>query len=385
MTLAAASTVVLLSIVAAMAGGHAASRVTRPVTGSALTGGPDPARVTPTSDPTLAYLASPAGPGHLQPGSDPSVLPAPILIADEGNNRLIIVDAQGRIRWSFPRPGDLRPGQTFAIPDDAFFTPDGRYIIATQEDDFTISIIDIATERIVGHYGHPGVPGMGPGYVFNPDDAMVLPNGDILTADIKNCRLLVVPPGGTAPSHVYGLSTNSCFHDPPQRWGSPNGAFPLHNGDYLVTEIDGDWVDELNLNGTVVWSTHPPGVAYPSDTNEIGPDRYLTVDYSSPGQVVIFNRAGAALWRYVPSTPSAGLDHPSLALPLPNGDIILNDDHNDRIIVIDPRSNRIVWQYGHTGVPGSTPGYLHIPDGIDVLPPFSLLVSHARSMGLPPN
>src|SRR5262249_38830093 len=33
-----------------------------------------------------------------------------------------------------------------------------------------------------------------------------------------------------------------------------------------------------------------------------------------------------------------------------------------------PRTNRIVWQYGHTGVASSAPGYLSKPDGIDLLP-----------------
>ena len=32
------------------------------------------------------------------------------------------------------------------------------------------------------------------------------------------------------------------------------------------------------------------------------------------------------------------------------------------MIVIDPRTNRVVWQYGHTGAPGTNPGYLSRPD-----------------------
>ena len=69
------------------------------------------------------------------------------------------------------------------------------------------------------------------------------------------------------------------------------------------------------------------------------------MDYSTAGQVVEFNAAGQRLWRF------GGLNHPSLGLPLPNGDILVNDDFNDRVIVIDPVTNRIVWQYGHKGVP----------------------------------
>src|SRR5208282_2276078 len=131
------------------------------------------------------WLAPPAGPGHLAPGSNPSVLPGDVLIADHLNNRLLIVDPYGRIRWEFPRPGDLAPGQTFLVPDDAFFSPDGQNIVVTQEDDYVISVISVATSKIIYRYGVPGVPGAGPDHLFNPDDAMLTPGGVIVSADIK--------------------------------------------------------------------------------------------------------------------------------------------------------------------------------------------------------
>jgi outer membrane protein assembly factor BamB len=156
----------------------------------------------------------------------------------------------------------------------------------------------------------------------------------------------------------------------------------MANSHYLVTEIRGDWVDEIGLDGKVYWSTHPPGVAYPSDTNEIGSDRYLTVDYSNPGQVLIFDHTGRAIWRYAPTGPGS-LNHPSLALGLPNGDVLVTDDWNHRVIVVDPRTNRVVWQYGHTGVAGSAPGFLDNPDGVDLTVPHSLIARHAATIGQP--
>jgi hypothetical protein len=323
------------------------------------------------------WLAPAHGRGHLRPGSDPSVLPGDILIADHLNNRLLIVDPQGRVRWQFPRPGDLAHGQTFLVPDDAFFSPDGKYIIATQEDDYVISVISLATHKIVYRYGTPGVPGSGPNHVNNPDDALIAPGGDIVSADIKNCRIITIAPPAHHLLRAIGQGSAGCLHQPPQRFGSPNGAFPLTDGHYLITEINGDWADEMSLTGHVYWSTHPPGVLYPSDTNEVYPGRYLTVDYSNPGQVVEFDSHGHLLWRF------GGLNKPSLGLPLPNGDILVNDDFNNRVIVIDPVTHRIVWQYGHTGVAGSKPGYLHDPDGVDLTPPDSLLITHSNTMGRP--
>ncbi len=355
-----------------------------------LVGGEDNGRPVPTvstlqlvpvATATIAAGSPWLGPahdrGHLAPGSDPSALPADVLIADHLNNRLLIVDPRGRIRWQFPQPGDLAPGQTFQVPDDAFFSPDGRHIVATQEDNFVISVIDVAAHKVIYRYGTPGVPGSGPDQVNNPDDALLAPNGRLLFADIKNCRIVTVAPPALRPLQVIGQTSRQCLHDPPRRFGSPNGAFPLTDGHYLVTEINGDWADEMSLDGEVSWSTHPPGVAYPSDTNEVYPGRYLTADYSHPGQVVEFTSSGRLRWRF------GGLNQPSLALPLPNGDILANDDFNHRVIVIDPVTNRIVWQYGHTGVAGSGPGYLDDPDGVDLVPPASLLITHAATMGLP--
>src|SRR5207247_8285351 len=78
--------------------------------------------------------SKPGGPALTRPGSNPGALPGNVLIADRGNNRLLEVDPHGRVVWRFPRPGDLAPGQTFQVPDDAFFSPDGRSLVATQED-----------------------------------------------------------------------------------------------------------------------------------------------------------------------------------------------------------------------------------------------------------
>ena len=321
------------------------------------------------------------GTGLLRPGSNPSVLPGNVLIADKVNNRLLEVTPRGKVVWRFPRPGDLRSGQSFRVPDDAFFADGGRRVVATQEDDFVISVIDTARHKFVYRYGHPGVPGSTPGYVFNPDDAIQLRNGAIIAADIKNCRLIQLRAPLQTPVAQMG-ATGGCSHDPPAAFGSPNGAFPLSNGGAVVTEINGDWIDVFDRNGKLTAATNPPGFGYPSDTNEVRPGVYLTVDYEQPGAIMELDGHGKVLWRYAPSGPDE-LNHPSLALPLPNGDVLANDDYNDRVIVVDPRTNQIVWQYGHTGVTGTSPGYLNNPDGVDLAPPHSLIDRFPGTRGLP--
>jgi outer membrane protein assembly factor BamB len=309
--------------------------------------------------------------GYLAPGSDPSVLPGPIVIADKLNNRLIIVDPRGRIRWTYPVPNSVNGKPTLPIPDDVFFTPDGQHLIATEEDAFMIRVIDILQRQVVFHYGKEYVHGTAPNRLWNPDDAIMLPDGRIVVADIKNQRLLVLKEGLHHWVQKLG-DINHGYHQPPTYFGAPNGFFPVGGGKFLVTEIRGDWIDMITLKGKVLWTTHAPGVAYPSDTNKVGPNKFLTVDYASPGQVVMFNRQGKLLWRFT-GTPGQPLDHPSLAEPLPNGDILVTDDYNHRVIVVDPNTNKVVWQYGHYGQAGKAPGYLYNPDGLDLAPPYSLI------------
>lgn len=314
--------------------------------------------------------AGPLTRAALAPGSEPAVLPGAMMIADEGNNRIVVVDPQGRVRWIFPQKGDLKAGQIFRVPDDVFLSADGRSIIATQSENQMVSIIDIATRKITFQYGHSGRESSKKGYLANPDDAIMLNDGRLLIADIKNCRLLFVDPKTRATTQLG--RTGRCVHNPPKSFGSPNGAFPMRDGRYLVTEINGDWVDAMSLSGKVSWSVHAPGVAYPSDTSEVSPNVYLTVDFSKPGQIVEFNSKGKLLWRFRPKGKNA-LDHTSLAHALPNGDVIATDDRNNRVIVVDPKTNKIVWQYGKYRVAGSSAGLLNNPDGLDMLPPHNLL------------
>jgi outer membrane protein assembly factor BamB len=297
-----------------------------------------------------------------------------LLIADRGNNRLLVVDADKRILWTYPAPGRPAPAGGFYFPDDAFFVRHGSGIITNEEGNDTIVELGFPSGRVSWSYGHPRVPGSAPGYLSQPDDAYLLRNGLVTVADAMNCRILFLRPGRLAPVHVLG-TTGRCVHHPPAEVDYPNGDTPLADGNVLVSEVNGSWVTELTPTGRLVWTVHLP-IAYPSDPQQLGPDLYLVADYASPGGLYEFDRAGHILWRYdVPSGPGA-LNHPSLAERLPNGLICVNDDYNDRVVIIAPFTGAIVWQYGQTGRPGTAPGLLSIPDGFDLLAPNGTTPTH---------
>ena len=332
-----------------------------PVTPSPTTANPPP----PSTDPTPSTQPPSTQPPTL--GSS-SRFPGGLLIADRGNGRLLVVTERGRIAWSFPGPGSLPRGQRFSA-DDAFISPDGRTIVANDEAHEVIDRIDIATKRVIWQYGQYDRAGRAPGQLHTPDDAYPLATGNIVVADIRNCRILEIAPNKRIV-HQWGR-TGVCVHRPPFTFAEPNGDTPLPDGGLLITEITGSRVVRLSPTGRVVFDVRAP-VSYPSDAQLAADGSIVVVDYSSPGAVLRLSPTGRILWRYRPRAGHAALDHPSLALPLPDGTIALNDDERSRVVVIDPATDRFVWQYGVTDRPGRLPGHLFIPDGIDVLPPGTI-------------
>ena len=291
-------------------------------------------------------------------------LPGALLIADRGNNRILLVDPHRRVLWRFPTTRDRRLGRRLVFDDDTFVEPGGKAIISNEEDHQDIVSIDIASHAVTRLYGTPGVRGGGRNELNWPDDAYVLPDGTMTVADAYNCRILFI----RRHRIVRQIGrTAVCAHDPPRTLGGVNGDTPLRGGGVLVSEVSGSWIDRFSRTGRLLWSFQAP-VSYPSDPQPLPGGRILLADYASPGAAVILNHHGRVLWHYGPASGWGALDHPSLAIMLPNGNIAINDDYNDRVVVVDPRRRRIVWQYGHRARPGRGGTFLRIPDGMDYIP-----------------
>ena len=296
-----------------------------------------------------------------------------MLIADRGNDRLLLVTADKKVLWVFPSLLHPAPPQGFYFPDDAFFVKHGTGIITNQEDQNTILEIAFPSGQVINSYGHPNQPGSAPGYLNQPDDAYLLADGKVTVADAKNCRILFLNPDFTYLSSIG--HTGRCQHDIPNDVAYPNGDTPLQNGNFLVSEINGSYIDEVTMSGQVVWSVKLP-LAYVSDPQQLGPDLYLVADYTRPGGIYEFTREGQIVWSYTVSSGEGMLDHPSLAERLPSGVICANDDYRNRVVCINPATKQIVWQYGDTDSAGTAPGMLKIPDGFDLLAPDKTTPTH---------
>jgi hypothetical protein len=296
-----------------------------------------------------------------------------LMIADRGNNRIIVVNNRKEVLWRYPSKEHPAPPGGFYFPDDAFFTHGGTQIISNEEENERIVQIAFPSGKLLWSYGHAGQTGSAPGYLHEPDDAYLLKNGNVSVADAQNCRILIISPQKKV-LREFG-DPAECTHEPPHRLGSPNGDTPLENGDILVSEVNGSYIDEITRTGKLVWTLQLP-ISYPSDPQQLGPDKYLVVDYADPGGIYEFTRAGKILWSYHPESGNGALNHPSLAEELPSGDIAVNDDYRHRVVIIDPKTKKIVWQYGITGHPGRGPDHLRIPDGFDLLEAGGRIPTH---------
>jgi len=299
-----------------------------------------------------------------------------LLIADRGNNRLLVMDSAMHIMWTYPSATSPPDPYGFVFPDDAFFIDKGTAIISNQEENETIVEIAYPSGKIIWEYGHPKQPGTAPGYLHEPDDAYLLKNGQITVADAQNCRIMIINHDGTVAGQI-GTDAR-CVHDPPTSMGSPNGDTPLADGNVLVSEINGSWISEYTLNGQLVWTTQVP-LAYPSDPQQLGPNLYLVADYAKPGSFIYTDRTGQVLYRYFAPSGPGMLDHPSLAERLPSGAVMINDDYANRMVAIDPTTGALVWQYGITDAAGTGVGMLNTPDGFDVIAPGGSTPTHPSS------
>jgi DNA-binding beta-propeller fold protein YncE len=363
--------VAVFAILAAVlgSGGGSSHHARRPARVKAVVpGGP----LAPASVGGLAALWAPQNVVGSQPGTAAayeaaSQRPGPggyMLIADRGNNRILVVDPEGRTVFLYPTAADIQAGRKLFYNDDTFVEPGGQALIANEEDNHAIVEVRLADHSLKVLFGHPKEVGSDETHLNTPDDAYALPDGTATVADAYNCRILFFKAGRIV--RQYGQS-KVCRHDPPRYLGAVNGATPVPGGGTMISEIPGNWVDEIGPDGKLVFAVRAP-VSYPSDPQPLPGGRILLADYASPGHVLIIDHAGNVLWRYGPSQGFGRMDHPSLAMPLPNGNIAVNDDFRHRVIVIDPRTNTIVWKYGHTDVPGTGPGYLNTPDGMDFIP-----------------
>ena len=266
-------------------------------------------------------------------------------------------------------------GRSLPLPDDAFFSPNGRQIVVTEEDVDAVSVVDVASRRIVWRYGAVGVPGSSREPARAPrrrDDAARTARSSLPTSRTAASSCSVRPCIG--PIRATGSPAEGCVHDAAARVGQPERRVPAR-GRRDARDGDQRRLGRRALaSGRLLWSTHPPGVSYPSDSNEVRPGLYVTVGYQSPGDPRDVRPArdgsagGTGRARGTGARPSlARAAAPERRLPRQRR---LQRPRDRRRPAHEPRRLAV---RPHRAWRAARPGYLSRPDGVDLVPPAALL------------
>ncbi len=274
-----------------------------------------------------------------------------IYIADEAGNRILKVNAKKQVLWVAHVPA----------PDDANPMPHGGPLIVNSDVNQEVYAVSAKTGKIVWHYGHAGVHGSLPGYLYIPEDSYGMPHNQVMITDPGNERAIIVNRNTGQIQWQYGHTGVEGLLPGYLYW--TNNAVPLSNGTTLITDGAAPGLPQrildVNQAGHIVWTiTLPAVIHYPSDAMPVGPGLYALADYHTPAGLYVINQKGQIVWSYRVTSGPGKLRHASSINRLPNGNFLVSDDHNDRVVVIDPVTHRIIWQYGTTGISGNGPDHL---------------------------
>ena len=164
------------------------------------------------------------------------------------DNRVFIVGPHKHILWQYGHAGVAGSGfNQLNTPVQAAFLScfpghDGFHVLIADQANERIILVNLKHE-VVWQYGTTGVAGSGPNQLNNPNSAELLKNGHILIADESNNRVIEIKPNGTIVKQFTA-------------GGAVNGAAfasRLPNGDTLITDSNNNRAVEVDAKDAIVW------------------------------------------------------------------------------------------------------------------------------------
>lgn len=209
-----------------------------------------------------------------------------VLIADQGNHRVIHVGQQGKkkveIKWQYGTTGVSGVGSNqLDSPASVQRLGNGNYLIADTGNNRVIEVTRKKSE-IVWQYGNPADTNI----LNGPTYACHLKGDRVLITDSGNDRILVVDSTG---SNVFTYVTSALPGSVEHPY--PTHALPLKSGNFLITDQFNHQIIEVNPLGVVV-NSHgtigtpgsDPGFFYaPADAKVVDDFTGLTAPKESGG------------------------------------------------------------------------------------------------------
>jgi hypothetical protein len=298
--------------------------------------------------------------------------PGNVLIADQFNNRVIEVDPRGEIVWQFGiGPQDLTASSIVGVNDaervgdDTLMAgtgiPPNTVPSCSNPDgcpDNRVLLVD-RDGRIDWQYGQFGVTGSGPNELNTPVQATFLPDRHVLITDQGNQRVIEVNPHGDI---VWQYGMTSTAGAGPEQLDNPNSAELLPNGHILIADESNDRVIEVTRAGTIVATFTAGGTVSGAAFASRLPNGDTLITDSNNSRAVEVDRHDQVVWQYVTNTQpgSNPTPAPTRAIRLRDGDTVISDQFNDRVIIVTP-SGQIRRQLGQLDQPGDQHGLLNGP------------------------
>ncbi|MEZ0369140.1 MAG: cyclic nucleotide-binding domain-containing protein, partial [Candidatus Sericytochromatia bacterium] len=160
-----------------------------------------------------------------------------VIVADEGNQRLVWVGPEGEILWEYGPPHEI------LSPSYAEVTPQGTILFA----DSALHLVQEVDRhgKLLWGFGHMFLPGDGDDELCEPGYAHQLADGTILIADTGNHRVLKVKRDGTILQRYKGNA------DYPLQ--NPSHCEVLASGDLLVYSSEPESVLRFSPEGEPLW------------------------------------------------------------------------------------------------------------------------------------
>lgn len=183
------------------------------------------------------------------------------------DNRVFIVDPNGNIIWQYGQAGVSGAGPNqLNTPVQALFLVSfphhlGPHVLIADQANQRVILVNLH-HQIEWQYGTTGVSGNGPNQLSNPNSAEVLENGHILIADENNNRVIEVKPNLQIVKQFTagGTVSGAAF------------ASRLPDGDTLITDSNNNRIVEVNGSDQVVWqyfTNTPTGNPAPLPTRAV--------------------------------------------------------------------------------------------------------------------
>ncbi|MDP3685701.1 MAG: PQQ-binding-like beta-propeller repeat protein, partial [bacterium] len=198
--------------------------------------------------------------------------------------------------------------------------------------------------------------GHGKGYLHQPDKAFKLNDHEVLINDGNNRRVIIVDQRTNDIVWQYG-KTLTMGTGPGLLRGNTH-AVPLDGGkQILITDtLEKKLILVDHTTKNVLWEWEKPDAKWLQHVFPTAEGTFVLEDRQK-NEVFELNRQGEILWTLNELADGSRLRYPTDTVKLGNGNVLIAEAGQQRIIEVNPQTKQIVWQYGGgKPTPGASAG-----------------------------